>query len=392
MPSNNDVVSTSTSAPSNPMVTGSLNKLLGQFDSAIDQGAPAQFGKPLYPGVGPTTQQGWTSALTAAQNPMFKTGLNSATTNLTNLMRTGGGLTQGQHSAMGTTAGLGKLFGELGDNNGLAPQQQAAASSLGDISMGFDRIWHGAQNPGLTEQRLAPTAGGAYLKGANPYFESNLLRAKDAAGAAVNSGIGASGRYGSGIHVNQLGTTIGNLENSARGAQYETERDRQLQALNAIGGERQQGIANQFGALQGRQSIADQQAGIGQQGANNQFGALQGQGNTASQAFGMGQQGVNNIFSGGNALGGLYQSSLLPSATQSAVGGQQDADAQAKLLAQSQLFNGQQNNQLDWLSKLSSIFSAQAPYGGTQATETKPGTPLWQTLLGGGVGLLGAFG
>lgn len=68
---------TSTSAPSNPAVDATVTKILGGVNSQLDT-SPKVFGESLYGGVGPTTQQGWTSALTAANNPDYTSGIKGA--------------------------------------------------------------------------------------------------------------------------------------------------------------------------------------------------------------------------------------------------------------------------------------------------------------------------
>lgn len=69
--------STQTSAPSNPAVTATTNKLLGGLNTQFDKGT-AVFGKTLNPGAGQTTQNSWTAALGAANNPAYSAGVNGA--------------------------------------------------------------------------------------------------------------------------------------------------------------------------------------------------------------------------------------------------------------------------------------------------------------------------
>lgn len=80
-------------------------------------------------------------------------------------------------------------------------------------------------------------------------------------------------------------------------------------------------------------------------------------------------------------LPGLFSAAQLPSSVQQSVGASQDAAA-----------NAQQNGQLDFLSRLTSAAAGNAASAGTTTTNTQPGTPLWQSLLGGGIGLAGLLG
>lgn len=83
----------------------------------------------------------------------------------------------------------------------------------------------------------------------------------------------------------------------------------------------------------------------------------------------------------------LYQASQLPASTMGAIGSAQDADTQAALSGQNDLFNRQNNADTDLLTKLSSVFGGVAPIGGSDTVQTAPATPWWQVLTS----LVGAF-
>lgn len=89
------------------------------------------------------------------------------------------------------------------------------------------------------------------------------------------------------------------------------------------------------------------------------------------------------------ALPGLFQASLAPGAALGAVGGAQDADSQARLMAENDQFRRQNDGNWDALARSSSILSGTAPVGGmnTTNTQTSPSTPWWQTLGAGAIGL-----
>lgn len=243
--------STSTSGSANPQVTATLNKLLGGLNTAYSAGAPPVFNSSLYTPAGATTQAGWSSALTAANNPTYSGDINSA------------------------------------------------ISSVGNAAAGND---YGTNDPGYA-----------------------ALRTKDANDASVlaNSEFNNSGRLGGGSANIALGTGITNALSSLDYTNFQNDRAYQ-------------------------QSSA----------------AL---------------------------LPQLFQSSLLPSSTEGAVGAAQDANQQGILQGNYDLSQRTNNNQTDWLAKLSSILGGQAPVAGTTTTQSTPATPWWQSLLGGGVSLAGAL-
>jgi hypothetical protein len=128
-------------------------------------------------------------------------------------------------------------------------------------------------------------------------------------------------------------------------------------------------------------------------GAFNNSGRFGG----GSNAFAAGQ-GVTNALSGldyqnfqndrafqqssAAALPGLYQGALAPSATQGAVGAAQDANSQATLLGQNDLFTRQNQAKTDLLAKLSSILAGTGGQAGTTTTTSQPAPPWYQSALG----------
>ncbi|CDP52354.1 hypothetical protein [Devosia sp. DBB001] len=68
---------TSSTAPSNPNVTATVNKLLGGVNSAYDAGAKT-YDKSLYAGVGDTTKNAWDTSLAAAKDPAYAAGISGA--------------------------------------------------------------------------------------------------------------------------------------------------------------------------------------------------------------------------------------------------------------------------------------------------------------------------
>lgn len=97
------------------------------------------------------------------------------------------------------------------------------------------------------------------------------------------------------------------------------------------------------------------------------------------------QNGIQNSFQAQNQLPGLFAASQAPSATQGAVGAAQDLNSQGILSGNYDLANRQNNNQTDWLSKLSGILQGNAQTAGTTTTNSTPSTPWWQSALGIGL-------
>ena len=84
---------------------------------------------------------------------------------------------------------------------------------------------------------------------------------------------------------------------------------------------------------------------------------------------------------------GLYQAGQAPGQTQGAVGAAQDANSQASLLGQSDLFQRNANGQSDLLAKLSAILQGGAQVAGQTQTNSQPSTPWYSSLLGAAVKL-----
>lgn len=195
---------------------------------------------------------------------------------------------------------------------GMGPQTNAGLDSLFNTASASQGMFG-------TPDNIKATAAGDYLGGSNPYFEANLAKAKDSTYADVMASLGGTGRTGSNIHMDELTGALGNLDNTARGQQYETERDRQVQALGM--------------------------------------------------------------------MPGLYQNSLLPGQTMLQAGQIRDADGQAKLMADYDLFQRQ-----DPFSHVSKYMSLMNGAQGTQGVAAKePETPWWQSAIGGAIGVGSMF-
>lgn len=93
------------------------------------------------------------------------------------------------------------------------------------------------------------------------------------------------------------------------------------------------------------------------------------------------QQAIQN-------LPGLYSASQAPSATAGAIGTAQDTNQQGILSGQADLYNRQNNSQLNLLQQLSGVLAGTSPSAGQTTTNTAPATPWWQSALGIGASLL----
>lgn len=80
-------------------------------------------------------------------------------------------------------------------------------------------------------------------------------------------------------------------------------------------------------------------------------------------------------------LPGLFNAAQLPASVQQGVGAQQDANASA-----------QANGPTDYLAKLTAISTGNAGAAGQTQTNTQPGVPWWQQVLGAGAIGAGIYG
>ncbi len=221
-----------------------------------------------------------------------------------------------------------------------------------------------------TLDKILGGVSGAYDKGAPPVFGSSLY---SPAGATTTAGwqsaLTAAGNpdYAAGING-----AIKTASNAAAGNDFGTN-DPGYAALRAKAGNDAltsvNSVFNNSGRLGGGSNVMA--AG---QGVTNALAGLDYQNFQNDRAY---QQ------SSAAALPGLYQSSLLPSSTQGAVGSAQDTNATGILQGQNDLQQRQNNQQTDWLAKLTSILGGGAQVAGNTTTTSQPSTPWWQSLLSG---------
>ena len=140
------------------------------------------------------------------------------------------------------------------------------------------------------------------------------------------------------------------------------------------------------------QTAADINASMGADGAygsnihtgalGDTIGALRQQGAMDNRNFQYGRQqaAMQN-------LPQLYSARQLPASTFAAVGGAQDANTQAEIMARNDLFRKQNDAGANWLGQFTSILNGNAQTAGntTTQTNTTPTPPLWSSLLGLGL-------
>ncbi|SDG34500.1 hypothetical protein [Pelagibacterium luteolum] len=309
----------------------SFNKQMGaDIQRAYQAGPAATYNQPLYTGMSATTQAGLS-------------GLESAAT------RNAGMFDQG----IGYTRGL------LSDG-GLAGGQQGNIDTVNNVAGQFGSMATGAMSPSLTEEQLMAVARGQQFGTDAPGYSAMRGQLTDDVLSGVGSQFTSSGRFGGGSHINQatdrLTSSLGALDYT----NYQNDIARQERALAAIEGQRQQGFTNRFNAL----------------------GAQAG---AAGSAFGMDQQGVANAMGATAALPGLYQASLMPSQTILGVGQARDADAQARRLADYELFQRTNDPAFQHIAKYQGLLGQQSA---NPQPEKGPGLFDWLGLGIAGAGAL----
>lgn len=249
--------------------------------------------------------------------------------------------------------------GGLIDRGGMTQGQQAATGTINDATQGYGSLYNALGGPTMAEDALGATARGDNLGGSNPYFRSALDQAVNDTASDVNAYLGSMGRIGSNVQDQTLTREIGNLRTNAMNQNYETERDRQMQALSAIQGAEGQ----QFG--QQAQSLAGMLGGAG-------------------QAIGAEQQGVSNALGAAGMLPQLYQNQFTPQNTQIGAGQILDEKAKEKTLADFDLFNRTQNADMPWQQQYANLYRTLNP------NDEQPANPF-TTALGIGGGLASLF-
>jgi hypothetical protein len=160
--------------------------------------------------------------------------------------------------------GVANIMGLAGKGTNLARNYETRVGDITQVGAGsnsqirndtYDLITGAAQNANPAFASLKATANGNFV-GANPYLDDTYARAaggltrqfREGTAPGLDSAASAHGRYGSGMHKNvkdaageSFGRTLGDLANTIYGGAYNQERQNQLSAANALGGQYLQG-------------------------------------------------------------------------------------------------------------------------------------------------------
>ena len=361
---------TQTSGSTNPMVDHTVTKLLTNLGNQVDQGT-AVFNQSLYPGLSNETRAGvgnlWSSATNNAG------GLGSAYDWAKGAVASGG-LDSSQRNAMNQTQEVGNQFGSIA---GELSSPSYAERAFKDI---YDTGW----GPSLTESTLMNVAQGGAFGTNDPGYARMRQGALDDALTGVGSSFLTDGRFGSSIMGDAAGEAATETLAGLDYANFQNDQQRQMAALSAIEGQRQQGANNRAAALSASDAARLNQAGA-------RMSALGAQGGVAQNQFAMGQQGFANAAGAAASIPSFYSAMQLPAQTQLGIGQLLDADSLAARQADYDLFRRQNDSGWATLGNASSILAGTAGSSGQQQSVTTPTTPWWQSALGLGISAAGAF-
>lgn len=242
---------------------------------------------------------------------------------------------------------------------GIGPSTQ---SSLPQLSQGqnFQDIFASAGQPGAVQQSLGGTARGDFLRG-SPYLDDILSRNAQLVADKTNAMFAAGGRYGSGANQGVLADSIARSTNEILNANYQSERDRQIQAASAIGSEQQGRLGQQLGAAGGLVQSRLGAAGLENQGFQNMLGMIQ-------------------------QLPTIQNNKVFDANQQMQVGGMIDKSAQDRL---SDLIGQWQRGDMEDWSRLGGLISGATGAAGNYGTQTGTSTAKQEFNPMQLVGLLG---
>ena len=293
-----------------------------------------------------------------------------------------------QQSSKGSTSAVGskppawatpgtEQYGNMNTTLQTAPMgianQTFAQGGMGDTSKNvtgnlaqggqFQGVFDKAGQPGAAQQYLSGTAGGDFLHG-SPQLNDIITRSNQQIGDQTNQLFSGAGRYGSGVHQGTLASAIGANTSNLLNQNYQSERDRQLQAAGAISNEQQGRLGTQLGATSGGTQAQLGAAGLENQGFQNMLGMIQ-------------------------QLPTIQGNKVFDANQQMQVGGQIDQAAQAQLDA---LINQWQKGDMEDWSRLGGLISGGTGAAGNYGTQT--GTSQTTTPFNPlqGLGLLGSLG
>lgn len=207
MPGGGTTQTSTSSAPADPNVTATLDKVLGKVGGAVDAGAPPIFNSSLYSPSGATTTAGWNSALTAAANPGYSTAINNTINSLGTAAGGGDyGTNDPAYAALRAKAGDDALksvngvfnnSGRLGGGSNVQAAGEGVANALGSMDVNQ-----------LQNDRAFQLSAASALPQA---FQSSL------APSAIQTGVGSA------MDANNQGILQGSADLQQRQAQQQTD-------------------------------------------------------------------------------------------------------------------------------------------------------------------------
>jgi hypothetical protein len=189
----------------------------------------------------------------------------------------------------------------------------------------------------LSLDQLKPMAAGEMLSG-NPYTEDIINQNARDMGNAINLSASGAGRYGSGVHQDQLSRNIGDMASTARFNNYNTER-----------GYMQDAIGSQFNA---------------------------------------GQQQRDNVAGGASILQNALGLRQAPSQMLRGVGAELEDLYGRNINDRLRIFQEEQNKPWEMLARANAIGAGAGQLGGTGTSQAQMPGSSFTDILGGGLGLL----
>jgi hypothetical protein len=297
----------------------------------------------------------------------------------------------------GMSGPMSQVSDALTNSTGTNATRDEAAGIFRSLSNGeanidtsnFQSIYDKAGQPGAAEKYLTGTAEGQYLN-ANPYIDDIISKGASDVATQTNNMFASSGRYGSGANQSVLADSITSQGNQLRNANYQSERDRMMQAGGALEAAQNAGLSQQYGAAQGIAGAHGTNAQLQQAGATG-LGSLGQQeysnkSNDMLAGANISNQGIGNIFNALGQLSNVQANKLFDANAQGAVGSAIDQRNQQALMDQIKQLTAL--DMQDW-SALAGLLGAGVQSAGnygtnTQTTQTQQPFNPFQAL--GGIG------
>ncbi|KOX55106.1 hypothetical protein ADL19_13460 [Streptomyces purpurogeneiscleroticus] len=400
-------------APAQPALQGVLAGATAAYNSGV--GSQVYTG-PRYAGLGDTSLAALDTIAGSAN--AGQGAAKAGDSYLTGLLQNGG-TTSGIQAALSGLDSVGKidtsrissLADTMADPNNLA-YSTARKLTNGDYNLstsGYTGLLDGLSGQTQSEKSLQDAADGKFLGGANPYLDAVIGRSQGEAASKIAQQMGAAGRSGSGRYAATIADSLGAIGTQARYTDYDNERTRQLQAATQIDSSRNARTSLQQGLYGSINNAEQANANLALSGAglynSTNTTALGG----ATALAGVDNQNIQNEMSKSSlklsaaqadraaAMAGLgmvgqnIANLQAPGQTLAMVGAAQDADRQAVLDSQQEVFNEQQASPWKQLGLYSQVVDPIAGLGGSStgtSVQKVPQPGVLQSLFG--MGLAGA--